>query len=375
MKLAGIICEYNPFHFGHKYQLDTVKKTFDGTVCVMSGSFVQRGDVAIFDKWTRAKAALLNGADLVLELPTKYVLSSAQGFATGGVRLLNSLGVINSLCFGAECESIEKLVNSAKIMLSEPRCVSTKIKEFLDSGMSFPRARALAFSEIVDEEILSMPNNILALEYIMALIRTNSSILPLSITRKAVGHHDTEEKDGFCSATYLREKIKNGEDILSLTPYDYKNEPIYDLDNLTSAFRYKLLTEKGDMFSGIQDMEDGLANRFLKAIEEPTISKMLDFVKTKRYTRTRLQRIVVSTLLELKGESENPEYVRILGMNKRGIEILAEIKKSCTLPIVNKVADFPEDLIKTDVRATNLAALCASGIPQNRDYTTSPVII
>lgn len=375
MKVAGIICEYNPFHNGHKYQIEEVKKSFDAVVCAMSGSFVERGDVAIFDKWERATAALLSGADLVIELPVRSSLSSAEGFASGAVALLDALGVVDSLCFGTETDDSEKLITAAKIMMSEPPEVSEKIKELLGTGVSYPTALSDAYSGIIDDELLSMPNNILALSYIKAILAQKSEITPFAIPRKSAGHHDMKASGEFCSATFLRDKIKKGEDITPFTPYDFSNCTIYDLDRLTNAFKHKLITEGADAFSGIADMEEGLDNRFLKALDFVSLSDMIDFVKTKRYTKTRLQRIAVSTLLGLKETKAPPLYVRVLGMSKKGIEILSAMKKTCSISIVNKVADAPQELVREDVLATNLAALCADGIPQNRDYTTSPIII
>ncbi len=376
MKIAGVICEYNPFHNGHKYQIDVLKKDFDAIVCVMSGSFVQRGDVAVFDKWTRAKAALLSGADLVIELPVSYSVSSAQGFCEGGIRILDSLGVIDAVSFGSECGDIEKLSECAKIMADEPPEVSRQIKKFVNDGLAFPKARSLAYKGILDTELVFHPNNILAIEYISALEKIGSSIKPITITRKAVGYHDLRAKGEFASATLLREKLSKDEDILEFSPFDFKGYERYDLNRLTNIFKYKLMTQGAAAFDGISDMESGLANRFLKAIDKESISEIIDFVKTKRYTRTRLQRIVVSMLLGLRDGFKNPEYIRTLGMTENGKKVLSEMKNTCSLPIINKVADFKSDAILPDILATNLAALCADKpILQNRDFLTSPIII
>ncbi len=376
LKIAGIICEYNPFHNGHKFQLDMLKADFDAVVCVMSGSFVQRGDVAIFDKWTRAKAALLSGADLVIELPVSYVLSSAQGFAEGGIRILDSLGVIDSVSFGSECGDIEKLSHCARIMIDEPQEVSEKINEYSSKGMSFPKARALAYKGILDTDIIESPNNILGIEYISALLKIGSGITPITHKREAVGYHDMTSSGNFASATHLREMIKSGNDIQKFTPFIFDDAEKYDLNKLTSIFKYKLIKEGVSAFDGIADMETGLANRFLKAIEKESISEIIDFVKTKRYTKTRLQRIAVSMLLGIGGKFTEPEYIRILGMTETGKSILSQMKETCSLPLVNKVADFKNDAILPDILATNLAALSADNpIPQNRDYLLSPIII
>ena len=376
MKIAGVICEYNPFHNGHKHQLDTLKADYDAVVCVMSGSFVQRGDIAIFDKWTRAKAALLGGADLVIELPVSYSLSSAQGFAEGGIRLLDSLGIIDTVSFGSECGDIDKLSHCAEIMMNEPQAVSDKIKKLTAEGMSFAKARALAYDGILDTDIISQPNNILAIEYITALKKTGSKIKPITLPRKAVGYHDMHALGSFASATLLREKLGKNEAILEYTPYDFSGCERYDINRLTDIFKYKLMSEGIAAFNGISDLEPGLANRFLKALDKNTLSEIIDFVKTKRYTRTRLQRIALSVLLGIKGEFTPPQYVRVLGMSEAGKNILSQMKNTCTLPVVNKVADFKNDAILPDIFATNLAALCADRpVPQNRDFTTSPVMI
>ncbi len=376
MRACGVICEYNPFHNGHKYQLDRLKREFDAVVCVMSGSFVQRGDVAVFDKWTRAKAALLGGADLVIELPVRYSLSSAEGFAMGGVKILDALGIIDAIGFGCECGDVSALDKCADIMLCEPEEVSSKIKELTGEGMSFAKAQAMAYVGVLDEDIISKPNNILALEYIKALKRIKSSITPYAIKRKGAGYHDMHPDGGFASATLLREMMAKGEDISAFTPFDFSECESYDINRLTDAFKYKLMKEGVAAFDGIADIEPGLDNRFLKALDKESFTKIIDFVKTKRYTRARLCRIAVSVLLGIKGGFCEPEYVRVLGMTDAGKELLFKMKKTCSLPVVNKVADFKNDAIKTDILATDLAAFCASKkIQMGRDYKRSPVII
>lgn len=376
MKVAGIICEYNPFHSGHKYQIEILKKEFDAVVCVMSGSFVQRGEVAIFDKWTRANAALLNGADLIIELPVKNVLSSAEGFATGGVILLDSLGIIDSLSFGSECGDISVLKKYAETILIEPNEVSDKIKTLTKEGLSFAKARSMAYSGILDEEILSAPNNILAIEYIKALLQIKSTITPITHQRVGAGYHDRCENNGYASATLLREKISAGEDISEFTPFDFSDCTRYDTNKLTDILKYKLMTDGCDAFSSISDVEPGLDNRFLKAINETSIDDMISFVKTKRYAHTRLSRIAMRVILGIKDSDYTPEYVRILGFSETGKKLLSKMKTTCSLPIVNKVADFNSNTILPDILATDIASLCANiSTPRGRDYTTSPIFI
>lgn len=376
MKIAGIICEYNPFHNGHKYQIELLKKEYDAIVCIMSGSFVQRGDVAIYDKWTRTKAALSSGCDLVIELAQMYALSSAQGFAKGAVDILSKTGVIDALSFGSECGDIDVLTKAADILLTETEEVSLKIKENLKDGMSYPSARQNAYKDIIDAELLSSPNNILALEYIMEIKKQKSKIIPITHTRSDSGYHSMDTDSGFASATKIREMIKKGENIADFVPYDYTGCETYDLDRLSDIFKYILIRDGISAFSGIPDMEPGLDNRFIKSLHLNTISEIIDSVKTKRYTKTRLNRIVCRVLLGIKTDSKPAEYIRILGMSEVGKSVLSDMKKKSEYPIINKVADFDENLIKTDILATDISAMCSSKkIPQGRDFTTSPVII
>ena len=376
MKTAGIICEYNPFHTGHKYHIEHIKKDFDAVVCIMSGSFVQRGGVAIYDKWSRARSALENGADLVIELPVKYSLSSAEGFAMGGIRILDATGVIDALCFGSESGDILELTACAKALLCETPEISQKIKVLMNEGLPYAKARAIAYEGILDTNLLAQPNNILAIEYIKAILKSKSDLRPITIKRKGAGYHDEEVIDGFASATLLREKIRGGEDVSTFTPYDLLASVTYDVNRLTNAFKYKLRTEGESAFNGISDMEPGLANRFLNEIDRDSIAEIVDAVKTKRYAHTRLRRIVAKVLLGLTEDTKTPDYIRVLGMNNKGKELLSKMREKASFPIINKVADFKDDSILPDILATDLAALCAdSPVPMGRDYTTSPIII
>ena len=374
MKTAGIICEYNPFHNGHEYQLQLAKRDYDAVVCIMSGSFVQRGEAAVFDKWTRTEAALLSGADLVLELPVRFCLSSAQGFASGAVEILNSSGVVDALVFGSECADIGMLTYAADIMLSEPPEVSDKIKHLLGRGMGFAAAREAAYSGIIGDNLLSEPNNVLALEYIMALNRLNSSITPVTHFR-TVGYHSVSESGSYASATLIRERMKNGVDTGSYLPYNYSGKETYDINRLTDIFRYRLITEGSGLFTDIPDAEKGLENRFTRSVNLSSIDEITGFVCNKRHTRARIRRIILSALLNLRGGYRNPEYIRVLGMSETGKILLAEMRKKSSLPVVNKTADFDSPMLREDITATNLAALCASEkVPMNRDFLKSPII-
>ena len=376
MRTCGIICEYNPFHTGHKYQIDTVKENFDAVVAIMSGSFVQRGGVAIYDKWTRTHSALENGVDLVIELPVKYALSSAEGFAQGGIRILDAMGIVDAVCFGSESGDILELTNCAKALLSESPDISQKIKVLMNEGLPYAKARSIAYEGILDAELLAQPNNILAIEYIKAILKSGSTMRPVTIKRQGAGYHDSDIVEGFASATFLREKIRSNEDVSIFTPYDLLASITYDVNRLTGAFKYKLRTEGESAFDGIPDMEPGLANRFLNEIDRESITAIVDAVKTKRYAYTRLRRIVARVLLGLTESTKDPDYIRVLGMNDKGKELLSMMREKASFPIVNKVADFKDESILPEILATDLAALCGDAqVPMGRDFTTSPVII
>lgn len=375
MKVAAIICEYNPFHNGHKYQIELAKRDFDAVLCIMSGSFTQRGEVAVFDKWSRAKAAVKNGADLVLELPVRYSLSSANGFAKGAVMLLSGTGIADALIFGSEESDIEKLSKASDMLLSETPEISAKIKDFLACGMSYPMAKQAAFSEKIDGNLLAKPNNILAVEYIAALKEIKSGIVPIAHSR-TVGHSSKAEENGYASASLIREKIERGEDISHLTPFDFSECEIYDTNRLTGIFKY-LMTAKGEaMFSEIPDAEAGIFNRFYKAADLHSFDEIIDACVTKRYTRSYLRRIAMRAILGINGGFSPPAYLRVLCASPVGKKVLSEMKKTATLPIITKVADFPKKLLAEDIRATDIAALCANS-PQKkgRDFLISPIML
>lgn len=375
MKICAVICEYNPFHNGHKHQIELAKRDFDAVLCVMSGSFTQRGEAAVFDKWTRAKAAVLSGADLILELPVRYSLSSANGFAKGAVELVLSTGIADALIFGSEENDIKKLSLAADILLSEPREISKKIKELLADGMSYPMARQAAFSGIIDADLLTKPNNILAIEYISALKQKNSSVLPITHAR-TIGHSEKAEVYEYASASLIREKIKKGGDISRLTPFDYSDCEIYDTNRLTDIFKFLLITKGEALFSGIPDAEPGLCNRFLKAVNSDSFEDIINECVTKRYTRSHLKRIALRALLGLKGGFLPPQYLRVLAANDTGREMLAAMKKSAALPIITKTADFPKELLAEDICATDVAALCTyPHQKKGRDFFVSPIML
>lgn len=383
MKISAVIAEYNPFHNGHKYMLEKVKEHSDAAVVIMSGSFVQRGGIAVTDKWSRAKAALLNGADLVVELPTIYALNTAQKFAHGGVYLADAIGA-DELCFGSETGDTTPLINAADILLNEPAAVSEKIKSFVSAGMNYPTARSRAYEGVIDTDILTLPNNILATEYICAARRIKSPMEFLAIKRRAVGHDEMTVTADTASASAIRTKIARGEDISPFVPDCSKSisEP-YDISRLDGAIIYALRNYTPEALARINDVGEGLENRIIKSsFEASTFDDLCEAVKTKRYTRSRINRIVLSAYLNLTKElcAQNPPYIRILGMNGTGMKILSGIKHTCPLPVITKTANYTanDSVFFADLRASEAFSLCAprAELRTGRaDFKTSPVVL
>ena len=333
MNITGIITEYNPFHNGHKYQIDKVRENSDAVVAIMSGSFVQRGDVAIFDKFTRAECAVRCGVDLVIELPCVYSLSTAQRFAAGAVATLDAFYVIDNLCFGSENGDISALISAADILDNEPPEISEKIKTLASQGLPYPAARQKAFECIINPDILSMPNNILAIEYIRALNSLKSNIVPITIKRHIAGYHDTKPTLDFASATAVRHMLNQKQDISKYIPENicdiYKSSDISNRERLFPMLYHAIRSGGVDMLSGIADVSEGLENRIYKECGRvKSLGELAEAIKTKRYTMSRINRILMCVLLGITDElsAAAPHYIRVLAMNKTGATVLAEAK-------------------------------------------------
>lgn len=389
MKIQGIIAEYNPFHNGHKYHIDTGKKLSSAThtIVVMSGNFVQRGEPAIFDKFLRAKMAIKEGADLVIELPTVFSLGSAEYFGHGAVSLLNSLAIVDVLSFGCEDDNMSPLQKIATILYDEPDEYKSILKSHLDKGLSFPKAREHALSEFAfagkNVEEYFKPNNILGIEYIKSLKKLKSTIEINPVKRTGVSYYSSDIKNGIASATKIRklliegniEKVKEAvpEEIFSIVRDSINDNSYSTLDDLREIIYSNLLLSNKENLKMINDISEGIENRLLSSIDPKlSIDHYLDKISSKRYTRTRLQRILIKSLLNLtddyyKDSTKNhthPLYARILGFNSKGREILAELKKSSQIPIITNINKFDRQLLEDqgkmldmDIKASNLYSL------------------
>ena len=399
--VLGIICEYNPFHNGHLYQLEEAKKACnaDFTIAVMSGNFTQRGDVALFDKWTRTEMALKNGIDLVIELPTVYATSSAENFADGAIKILNSLGIVDYLAFGSESGDITLLDKIATILYNEPKEFSQLINMQLRSGLSYPKARELAIATYFRgskqyTEALESPNNILGIEYLKALKRQKSSIIPVTIKRINSDYNSTTTKNNFASATAIRERLQNNKNIHRLVPYETyelieeklkKKNFLTSLSIFEKEIIYTLRRMTIEEIANLPDVTEGLENKIKFSVSNyTTLDKVIEYIKSKRYTKTRIQRILVYALLGITKKDMNiarktTPYIRVLGFNKHGKKIISAIaSNNPKLKIIISLKRFldsnpdnsTKQLLSKDILATNIYTLGLKENPvANLDYT------
>lgn len=375
--INAVISEFNPFHNGHKYLLETAKQKTgaDYTVCFMSGNFVQRGEIAFADKHTRARAAVRHGADLVIQLPTAHTVANASVFADAGVFCANSLGQKVSLCFGSESEDISPLFNLAN---ADTDALSEAIKQGVKQGKSFAKALMDAYGEVdpAGAKLLSKPNNLLAFEYIKAIIHQKSDITPVNILRKGIDHDADVTSDEFASASYIRQNT----DTDRFMPE--KIEGQIDKDKFDTLLLYSVMSKTPDELLKFADMTEGLENRFIEAVKTAkTPEELFDAVKSKRYTHAKIRRAALSVLLQNpKGLCKTPvPYLKVLAFNDNGRQLLKELSKTCTLPIVTKSADA-QTINKThfalECRASDLYSFCRiDQKPLGLEYTHSPVYI
>ncbi len=365
MKIGSIIAEFNPIHEGHRLLIEEARKENDYIVVVMSGNFVQRGECAIFEKSERARAAIENGADLVLELPLLYALSSAEGFARGAVSILEGTGCIDELWFGSECGDIEKITEVSKLLCNESDGFKERINEYLKEGESFPKARMKALLEESENGyILESPNNILAVEYVRALKRINSSIKPVTIKRQGSGYNEKEITNQIPSATALRKKIQKGEKISLL--YPYKSKPLFMSDfDLIAAARLKIISTENLL--NIPDCNEEIAVRLKEASKFNTIEEIIKNAACRRYTESRLRRIICNMIIENNfKEYKEPTYIRPIAFNSRGIEVLKKIKSTAGLRVSDRGAELKhDDIFSLECRGSDITSLLRGEISGN----------
>lgn len=390
MKVTGIIAEYNPFHMGHQYQLTYVKKKLgaDYIVIAMSGDYVQRGTPAILPKHIRAEMALHCGADLVLELPAQIASSSAEFFARGAVSLLDGIGVVSHLCFGSEEGRLEGMLASARILNEEPDEYRQVLRGLMKEGKTFPFARNQALLQYMrsnritslsdpDEEVsrlLSLPNNILGIEYCRAILERQSSMIPVTLRRQGADYHEKNlKKDQAPSASALRAILKKAdstsdlrewipERIIPLLQKEVCGNAFITEDDLDLLLHYRLLSLNAGQLTEYQDISPALAQRIQNRLNDyRSFSQFSQLLKTKEMTRSRIQRVLLHLVLGIRTSSGEIPYARILGFRRESAPLLKEIKKRGHLPLITKTANAASvltpdalEFLEVNTRASNI---------------------
>ena len=387
MTAAGIVAEYNPFHLGHAWHIAETRRLLgEGrpVVCVMSGHWVQGADCAVTDKWTRSALALEGGADLVLELPTPWAMASAETFARGAVSILAATGVVDTLSFGSECGSTDKLRQAAEAL--DAPDYPAKLRSALDRGLSFPAAR----QEAANASCLSTPNNNLGVEYLRALRHLNAAMEVVTVPRRGAAHNGSQAVDGFASATQIRQLLRSGQEetaarLVRPGTLD-KIGRISSLAYVERAILAKLRTMDAGAWAA--QPHRGRAERLPEPLVRAprhahTQEEIYSLAKTKRYTHARLRRLALSAFLGISasGRPPLPPYLRVLGCTGRGQTLLREMKEVCSLPIITKPAQAKaltgpaRQLFEAEARYTDLYGLCFSTPnPCGLEWTSSPVI-
>lgn len=412
MTAAGIIAEYNPFHNGHEYHIRRTREETgaDYVIVAMSGNFVQRGAPALVDKYRRTRSALLAGADIVLQIPPSYSLASAEGFAEGAVSLLMSTGVVQYLSFGTEAGTLNDISKIARILADEPSDFKKSLQKHLKSGIPFPNARSRALIECCPEmtgitELTSSPNNILAIEYLKSLIRSRSTIKPVTIRRFGAGYNDPyiPGQSGI-SAKAIREAVSYGSYNDSIAEYmpeesfesireAIEKKQVLTEDDFSEMIVYKLIMERQQRYTKYLDVSDDLSDRIVNNLDKYTgFSDFCNLIKTKDKTYTRVSRALFHILLGIKDKAEDSReytgqcpYIRILGFRKSAESLVSDMKSSASVPIITGYTDAEKNLyseqlrqLKDESRIEDLyfaVQTLKSGIPSKPDMSRPLIVL
>ena len=398
MKIGGIVAEYNPFHNGHKYQVEKSKELGEWThvVAAMSSNYVQRGETALISKWARAEMAVKNGVDLVIEIPTLWSTSFAQRFALGGVSLLDSLGCVDMLSFGSECGDIDELIECKNAINSD--AVTERLKENLDFGLSFASARAEALRTVYGNrffDILEEPNNTLGIEYLQALDKLDSSIVPMTIKRVGASHDSIIRSENFACASDIRSMMLGGgrewemfvpQSVVDIYRREEENNrapcPNSKLEFSILCCMRQLSAEDIGLSP---DVSEGIEYRIHDAaLKASSLEELYQLAKTKRYSHARIRRIVLHAFMGFVADDykENPPYIHVLAMNEKGKEILKEAKDKAKKPIVTKASvfdgldDYGRHVFALEDMCTDVYSLASPVIlPCGREKTNGIVVI
>lgn len=396
--MLGIITEYNPFHNGHKLHIEKSKEKTNSKYCivVMSGNFSQRGEPTIFDKYLRTKMALLNGADIVLELPLIFATASAELFSLGAIDILDKTGIVTNICFGSEEGNLEKFLEVSNILSNETLEFKQLLYKFLDSGLSFPKARLNALEKTLNKSLdfLNEPNNILSIEYLKAINKLNSKIVPKTIKREKAHFNSNNINGNIASATAIRQAFfkNNIDSIKNVMPNNcfklienisQNNIPI--IDNYTNILKYILKVSNIENIKQIADVTEGIENKIMDNINVYSITELINNIKSKRYTYTKLQRTILHILLNItKNEQQylkenlNP-YIRVLGFKKSSSHLLKELTINAKVPVIINLKNAKNQLDKNsmyylnkEIMSTDIYYLSKN---KNEEYRQPLVII
>lgn len=407
-RVVGIIAEYNPFHNGHYYHLQKAKQEANADYCiaVISGNFTQRGDVSIVNKWAKAYMAICGGADLVIELPTIYSVSSAENFANGAIKILDSLKIVDSFAFGAEANDLATLNNIANVLNEEPKGYTNILNHELKKGISYPAARENAIMMYLNDikryaNVMGNPNNILAVEYLKALKNQKSKLTPIMIKRQKVYYNEHRIVDGYASATGIRELLKNKEysDVSKVVPrstYQILGQQansgrmILSLEKYQKEIIYALRKMTVEEIAELPDVSEGLENSIKNAANNcNNLTELINGIKSKRYTQTRIQRILIYALLGInKKMMENSKkvipYTRVLGFNSKGKMLISEImNKNPKINMITSVKKYMDqnknkqlaEMLDVDIFATDVYTLGYDyDSKANLDFTNNMII-
>lgn len=392
MIATGIVVEYNPFHNGHLFHLNEAKRLThaDVIIAVMSGHFLQRGEPAIVDKWTRARMALASGADLVIELPYAFSTAHAPQFAKGAVQILDALQSKN-ICFGSEEGHIEPFMNSLDTMHTHKELYEKTIKSSIQEGISYPNALRIAYEAIsraTEKPLadLSEPNNILGFHYMQAIKEIQSNMIAVTLERKGTHYHDEAlPEDTIASATGIRKELF-ATDVAHIQPFMPSSsfellhqQPHQSWDHLYPFLRYMILREGPEQLASIADITEGIEFSLWRAAKgHATFQEFMKAVKSKRYTWTRIQRMLVHILTgyrkSTRAQITSPSYLRLLGMSENGRSYLRKVKKEVTLPVVSRVGSHTDPSLLMDIKSTDIY-MCGIQREPGLDFKTPPILL
>ena len=375
MKVIGVIAEYNPFHNGHLYQINKIKELYPNSIiiAVVSSSFTQRGDISILNKWDKTSICLNKGIDIVIELPFVFATQSSDIFGTGAVKILEELH-IDALVFGTETDNIEWLKEVAYLQLNNKE-YDAKVKYYTGIGLNYPTATNKAVYDLTGYKVDS-PNDLLALSYIKQIKKDNKNIEIINIKR-TIDYHTTETDNNITSASNIRNKNINNENIDNLIPYPNNNLYKISMNNLYPYLKYKVLSESNNL-NIFQTVDEGIENRIIKYISESnTYEELIQNIKTKRYTYNKISRMLLHILTSFTKEEAcnlDIDYIRLLGFTSTGKDYLNKIKKQIKVPLITGYKKNISKILDIELRITKIYSLVTNKELIKEEYRNKPII-